>query len=60
MKNDGNDGKHSLTEVECSFRKKRSTLDHLIRFETFLPDAFVQKQHVQAIFFVLEKAYDTT
>ena len=49
-----------LTEIQCGFRKNHSTLDHLVRFETFIRDAFVQKQHVLAIFFDLEKAYDTT
>ena len=32
----------------------------LVRFETFIRYAFVQKQHVLAIFFDMEKAYDTT
>ena len=49
-----------LTEIQCGFSKNRSTLDHRVRFETFIRDAFVQKQHDLAIFFDLEKAYDTT
>ena len=49
-----------LTEIQCGFRKNRSTLDHLVRFETLIRDAPVQKQHLLAIFFDLEKAYGTT
>ena len=49
-----------LTEIQCGFRKNHSTLDHRVRFKTFIREAFVQKQHVLAIFFDLKKAYDTT
>jgi hypothetical protein len=38
--------------IQCGFRQGRSTLDHLVRFETFIRNAF--------IFFDLEKVYDTT
>ena len=31
-----------------------------MRLETFIHEAFIQKQHAVAIFFDLEKAYDTT
>ena len=51
-------GLHS--EKQCGFRKTRSTLDHLVRFEAFIRNAFVKKEHVLTIFFDLEKAYDTT
>ena len=37
-----------LTEFQCGFRKNHSTLDYLVRFETFIRDACVQKQHVLA------------
>ena len=49
-----------LTEIQCGFRKNRSTLDYLVRFQTLIRDASVQKQHVLAIAFDLEKAYGTT
>ena len=49
-----------LSEKQCSFRKNHSTLDHLVRFGTFIRNAFVKKEHVLTIFFDLEKAYDTT
>ena len=32
----------------------------MIRLETFIRDAFIKKEHVVAVFFDLEKAYDTT
>ena len=49
-----------LSEKQCGFRKNHSTLDHLVRFETFIRKAFVKTEHVLTIFFDLEKAYDTT
>ena len=54
------ESKGLITDLQCGFRKGRSTIDHLVRFETFIREAFVQKQHVLAIFFDLEKAYDRT
>ena len=32
----------------------------MIRLDSFICDAFVKKEHVVAVFFYLEKAYDTT
>ena len=49
-----------ITEYQSGFRSERSTTDHLIRLESFIRDAFIKKEHVIAIFFDLEKAYDTT
>ena len=49
-----------LTNIQCGFRKNRSTIDQLVRLETFIRDAFVYKEHAVSIFFDLEKAYDTT
>ena len=49
-----------LTDIQCGFRKQRSTTDHLVRLESFIRDAFINKQHAVSIFFDLEKAYDTT
>lgn len=42
------------------FRKYRSTMDNLVSLETAIQDAFACKQHLVAIFFDLEKAYDMT
>ena len=44
-----------ITNVQTGFRKRRGTIDHLIQLETF-----IRKQHLTAVFFDLEKAYDTT
>ena len=49
-----------LTNIQCGFRKSRSTIDQLVRLETFIRDAFVNKEHAVFVFFDLEKAYDTT
>lgn len=49
-----------ISEFQSGFRSERSTNDNLIRLETFIRNAFINKEHVVAIFFDLEKAYDTT
>ena len=49
-----------ITKYQAGFRKNNCTNDHLIRLESFICDAFVKKEHVVAVFFDLEKAYDTT
>ena len=46
--------------TQCGFRKHHSTVDHLVRYETFIRNAFVRNEHVVSILFDLEKAYDTT
>ena len=45
---------------QCGFRPGRTTLDHLVRLETFIREAFVHRQHCVSVFFDLQKAYDTT
>ena len=32
----------------------------MVRLETFIREAFIKKEHLVAVFFDLEKAYDTT
>ena len=49
-----------IASVQSGFRKQRGTLDHLIRFETFIREAFIKKEHAVSVFFDLESAYDTT
>ena len=49
-----------ITNFQSGFRNKRCTVDHLVRFETFIREAFIKKEHLTAVFFDLEKAYDTT
>ena len=51
---------NSISNLQCGFRKNRSTVDHLIRLETFIRECFIRKEHMVAIFFDLEKAFDTT
>ena len=48
-----------ITTVQSGFRKQRSTLDHLVRYETFIREGFIKKEHVVSVFFDLERAYDT-
>ena len=49
-----------IATVQSGFRKQRGTLDHLVRFETFIREAFIKKEHVVSVFFDLESAYDST
>ena len=49
-----------LTKFQAGFRTERSTLDQLVRLDTFIKDAFAAGDHVVAVFFDLAKAYDTT
>uniref|UniRef100_A0A147BLN2 Putative tick transposon n=1 Tax=Ixodes ricinus TaxID=34613 RepID=A0A147BLN2_IXORI len=49
-----------LANNQCGFRQGRSAVDHLVRLETLIREAFVHKQHCISVFFDLERAYDTT
>ena len=49
-----------IATVQSGFRKQRGTLDHLVRFETFIREAFIKKEYVVSVFFDFESAYDTT
>ena len=49
-----------IATVQSGFRKQTGTLDHLVRFETFIREAFIKKEHVVSVFLDLESAYDTT
>ena len=49
-----------ISRFQFGFRSDRSTTDNLVRLETFIRDALIKKEHVVAVFFDLEKAYDTT
>ena len=49
-----------LNDIQCGFRKRKSTIDHVVRLESFIRNALLNKQEVVSIFFYLEKAYDTT
>ena len=54
------ESKKLLSKFQCGFRKDQSTLDHPVRFEHVIRDAFARKKQILAVFFDLEKAYDTT
>ena len=45
---------------QYGFRRCRSTVDSLARLDDYIKIAFARKQHAVAVFFDLEKAYDTT
>jgi len=49
-----------ISSAQCGFRNRRSTTNQLVHLESFVREAFIQKQHATAIFLDLEKAYDTT
>jgi Reverse transcriptase (RNA-dependent DNA polymerase) len=49
-----------LTELQSGFRKGHSTTDQLVGLESFVREAFLRGEHAVAVFFGLEKAYDTT
>ena len=49
-----------LSPLQYGYRQTRSTLDPLIKLESCIKTAFAKKQSVIAVFFDLEKAYDTT
>ena len=50
----------ALSNIQCGFRAGRSTVDHLVRLETFIRQSFARGEHMVAVFFDLEKAFDTT
>jgi hypothetical protein len=52
--------KNALSPYQYGFRKMRSTVDALARLEGAVLDAFSLKKQLVAVFFDIEKAYDTT
>ena len=49
-----------ITNFQSGFRHQRSTNDHLVRLETIIREAYIKKEHLDSVFFDLEKAFDTT
>ena len=47
-----------LINVQCGFRKNRSTLDQLVRLEAYVRKSLAEGKRVVAVFVDLEKAYD--
>lgn len=48
-----------LSTFQSGFRKSRSTTDALVLFENEAKKGFVMKEYMIAVFFDIEKAYDT-
>ena len=46
--------KNFIANIQSGFRKQRSTVDHLVRLETFIREALANKEHVVTVFFDLE------
>ena len=51
---------NSLNNVQCGCRKRRSTVDHLVRLESTIRKVFAHREHFISIFFNQENAYDMT
>ena len=51
---------HILNPSQNGFRRNRNCLDHVIKLDTHVREAFIRNYHSIAIFFDMEKAYDTT
>lgn len=47
-------------DIQCGFRRYRSTVDHMVRLDTFVRKAFANGENVISVFFDMEKAYDKT
>ena len=47
-------------KFQCGGRRFCSTLDHLVRLELVVRDAFAAGEHVVAVSFDMAKAYDMT
>ena len=48
-----------FTNEQCGFRKYRSAVDHLLTIDTIARSTFTQGRCLGAVFFDIEKAYDT-
>ena len=49
-----------ITNSLCGFRKRTSTIDHVVKLKISIREANILKQHLIAVFFNLEKSYNTT
>ena len=48
-----------LSKLQTGFRAQRTTIDQLVHIETLIREAFIKKEHLVAVLFDLEKAYDS-
>ena len=39
-----------ITDAQSGFWKTRSTMDHLVRFETYVREGFLNREHVVCLF----------
>ena len=49
-----------FSNLQTSFRAKRSTIDQIVHIETLTSKAFIKKEHLVAVIIDLEKAYNTS
>ena len=54
------DSNKIISKFQCGFRNDKSTVDQLVRLETYIRDAFASNEHVVAILCDIHKAYDTS
>lgn len=54
-------GTRNLIAIEqCGFRKYHSTTDALVNLENAIKNSFIQREHLVAVSFDIEKAFDMT
>ena len=44
-----------IKKFQNGYRHQRSTNDHLVRLETFIREAFIKKEHLGSVFFILRR-----
>ena len=54
------DSHNHILPFQSGFRSDCSTIDSLVRLETFIRDSCSKKEHVVVVIFDLEKDYDST
>jgi hypothetical protein len=54
------ESRNLLSSAQCGFRRHTSTLEHLVNLEYHIQNAFLQRRHLVAVLFDLEKAYETS
>ncbi|KAG5860668.1 hypothetical protein JTB14_003373 [Gonioctena quinquepunctata] len=54
------ESKQLLSTAQAGFRCHRSTIDQLVLLEKEIQNSFAERNHLVAVFFDLERAFDTT
>lgn len=52
------EAENRLSIFQCGFRERHSTLDHIVRLESFIVDSFIYKQSILAVSFDINEAFD--